>query len=96
MSLSPETGILWERACSRQQSAHADGLKLNITDADNALDLELALEVVGYFRVSQPDAQDIIAQFKEVVSQWPVLAGALRLSRREQNDMAPAFHLSDK
>ncbi|MEN2397688.1 hypothetical protein [Pseudomonas halotolerans] len=75
---------------------HADGLKLNITDADNALDLELALEVAEYFRIGRADAQDIITRFQEVVSQWPVLAGALGLSRREQDNMAPAFHLSHK
>ncbi len=48
---------------------HANGLKLNITDADNALDLELALEAAGYFRVNHADALDIIARLQEVVSQ---------------------------
>ncbi|TPG82203.1 type II toxin-antitoxin system HipA family toxin [Pseudomonas mandelii] len=76
--------------------AHADGLKLNITDADNALDLELAREVAEYFRVSRADAEEIIESFQGVVSQWPTLAGALGLSRREQDKMAPAFWLSGK
>ena len=37
-----------------------DGLKLNITEHDNALDLGLAWEVADYFRVSKNKAEDII------------------------------------
>ena len=74
--------------------AHADGLKLNITDADNALDLELAREVAEYFRVGHNDAAEIIERFQGVVSQWPKVADAVGLSKREQDNMAPAFRLS--
>jgi serine/threonine-protein kinase HipA len=69
-------------------------LKLNITDADNALDLELAREVAEYFRVSRTDADEIIESFQEVVSQWPKVASAAGLSKREQDNMAPAFRNS--
>jgi serine/threonine-protein kinase HipA len=74
--------------------AHADGLILNITDSDNALDLELAREVAEYFRVRHADAKDIIENFQDVVSQWSTVANALGLSKREQDNMAPAFRLS--
>lgn len=94
--LDPGRGWRLSPAYDMNPVPHADGLKLNITDADNALDLELALEVAEYFRVSQIDAQEIIAQFQEVISQWPVLAGALGLSRRDQDNMASAFQLSHK
>lgn len=73
----------------------ADGLKLNITEADNALDLELAREVAGYFRLRPQEAEDIIDGFKGVVSQWRTVAAALGLSAREQDRMAAAFHLAD-
>jgi serine/threonine-protein kinase HipA len=94
--LDPARGWRLSPAYDMNPVPHADGLKLNITDADNALDLELALQVAEYFRVNQADAQGIISQFKEVVSQWSVLACALGLSRRDQDNMAPAFHLSHK
>lgn len=94
--LDPGRGWRLSAAYDMNPVPHADGLKLNITDADNALNLELALEVAEYFRVSQADAQDIISQFQEVVRQWPVLADALGLSRRDQENMASAFHLSHK
>ncbi|WP_260962760.1 type II toxin-antitoxin system HipA family toxin [Pseudomonas citri] len=93
--LDPGRGWRLSAAYDMNPVPHADGLKLNITDADNALDLELALEVAEYFRVGQTDAREIIAQFQEVVSQWPTLAAALGLSKREQDNMAPAFHLSN-
>ncbi len=38
----------------------ADGLTLNITEADNALNLELAREVAEYFRLNQNQANEII------------------------------------
>ncbi|WP_210642359.1 HipA domain-containing protein [Pseudomonas sp. Tri1] len=94
--LDPGRGWRLSAAYDMNPVPHADGLKLNITDADNALDLELALEVAEYFRVSQADAQDIVAQFQETVSQWSTLAEALGLSRREQDNMASAFRLSYK
>ena len=54
--------------------AHASGLKLNITEADNAMDLELARSVADYFRVSVDEAEEIISNQIQVVSQWRTIA----------------------
>ncbi|WP_244104440.1 type II toxin-antitoxin system HipA family toxin [Burkholderia ambifaria] len=75
--------------------AIAEGLKLNITEADNALNLELAREVCEYFRLSLQDADEIIDDFRGVVGQWRTLATRLALSAREQERMADAFRLAD-
>lgn len=50
--LVPGKGWKLSQAYDMNPVAHADGLKLNITDADNALDLELAREVTAYFRLN--------------------------------------------
>jgi serine/threonine-protein kinase HipA len=89
--LDPGRGWRLSAAYDMNPVAHADGLKLNITDSDNALDLELAREVAEYFRVSRTDAKNTIESFQDVVCQWQALAGALGLSRREQDGMAQAF-----
>lgn len=72
----------------------AYGLKLNISEADNAMDLELARSVAKFFRVSKIDADEIIERFQSIVSQWHTLASRLKLSHREQEQMAPAFGLA--
>lgn len=54
--------------------ARSDGLKLNITENDNTLDLELAREVAEYFQLGLTEADDIIANFRGIVSQWRTIA----------------------
>jgi serine/threonine-protein kinase HipA len=74
--------------------AQAQGLKLNISEADNALDLELAREVAPYFRVSPEAAIEVIGKSRSVVRQWPKIAKDLKLNARELERMAPAFGLA--
>ena len=69
----------------------AKGLHLNINEMDNRLDFELALEVIDYFRVSPPRAQEIIEQVSQSVQNWRTEAKAIGLSRIEQDLMADAF-----
>jgi len=72
----------------------ASGLKLNITEKDNALDLTLAMEVAEYFRYTPAEAAAEIARIQKIVRQWPKIAYALGIARREQEWMAPAFQLA--
>lgn len=89
--LDPGRGWRLSAAYDMNPVAHADGLKLNITDADNALDLELAREVAEYFRIGRSDVEVIIDHFRLTIANWQEVAGALGLSRREQDNMAAAF-----
>ncbi|MFZ6045432.1 type II toxin-antitoxin system HipA family toxin [Pseudomonas sp. CR3202] len=92
--LVPGNGWKLSQAYDMNPVAHADGLNLNITDADNALDLDLAREVAGYFRVNLHAADEIIEEFRGIVSQWRTLAQRIGLSMREQDRMADAFRLA--
>lgn len=58
--LVPGSGWRLSEAYDMNPVPDADGLKLNITEADNALDLELAREVAGYFRLSQEDRKSVV------------------------------------
>ncbi len=70
------------------------GLKLNISAADNAMDLDLVRSVAPYFRVPAKIAGEIIERSRGVVKQWPGIASHLGVSAREQERMASAFRLA--
>lgn len=94
--LVPSKGWRLSEAYDMNPVSRADGLKLNITESDNALDLELAREVSDYFRLNLKQADEIIADFREVISQWRTIAQRLALPFREQEYMADAFRLADR
>jgi len=73
----------------------AHGLRLNISEHDNALDLDLLRSVAPYFRVSARTAREVIANSQAIVRQWRTIARALRLSVRACDQMAAAFRLAD-
>ena len=70
---------------------HGAGLRLNISETDNAQDLELALEVAPYFRVGKSRADEIIRHIVKVVQRWPEAAKACGVPKKEQERMASAF-----
>ncbi len=72
----------------------SDGLQLNVSEADNALDLDLAREVAPYFRVPAKAAGEIIERFQAIVAQWRTIARKLRIPAREQERMAESFRLA--
>lgn len=67
------------------------GLTLNISDDDNSLDLDLALEVADFFRIEKDNAKKITENIKKTVGTWRNIALKYGLSRREQELMSAAF-----
>ncbi len=92
--LEPGRGWRLSPAYDMNPVPEASGLKLNISEHDNALDLDLVVSVAPYFRVTGDEAQTIIRHCVGVVGQWRKVASALKLPEREQNDMACAFRLA--
>lgn len=70
------------------------GLTLNINEAENTLDLDLALSVADIFRLKFDEAKAIIEFQKNIVSQWRSIADVLKISRSEQEEMQTAFRLA--
>jgi serine/threonine-protein kinase HipA len=66
---------------------------LNISDDDNRLDFDLAMEVIDFFQLSLLDAEKIKGEVIESVSQWKRVATEVGISRHEQTLMAPAFNI---
>jgi serine/threonine-protein kinase HipA len=69
------------------------GLSLNISTTDNALSIDLALEVAEYFRVSDEKATEIISAVLSEVSKWETIAEKVAISKSERNTMAKAFRV---
>ena len=70
------------------------GLTLNISETDNALDLQLALEVAPFFRLVPPQAELVMAKVVSAVRGWRAVAARYQISREEQEFMANAFRAS--
>ncbi|MFI3240748.1 MAG: HipA domain-containing protein [Bacteroidales bacterium] len=75
---------------------HGFGLKLNITEEDNSLNLDLALEVVQYYGITKQQGEEIIKQICNIVSHWREEAPKYGISRNEQEQMISAFKTADK
>jgi len=68
------------------------GLSLNINLDDNALTLDLPLEVVEYFRLDNKNGIKIIDRIRKAVSNWRRIADKYQLSKSEQELMANVFN----
>lgn len=74
--------------------AHGNGLQLNISETDNALDPELVMSVAGNFRIGPERAVEIFQHMKSAVSTWEIEAIKIGISRNERNLMQGAFRLA--
>jgi serine/threonine-protein kinase HipA len=70
------------------------GLALNISEADNSLDLDLAKSVARFFRISEKRANEIIYEITVAVKDWRLIAKKLWIPTSEQDLMASAFQLA--
>lgn len=73
--------------------ASGEGLKLNISESDNAQDLNLAKEVAEYFRIKPDRANEIISEVIDAVKNWQKEATAIGISTSDQERMARAFRI---
>ena len=71
----------------------ANGLHLNISDNDNSLNYELAMEVIDFFRLSEECAVQIKSDVLASVCNWEAVAMKVGLGRAERQVMAPAFNV---
>lgn len=69
------------------------GLSLNISEDDNSLDFDLALEVSGIFQLKLSKAKEILAEVVSAVGNWQKEAKHVGISNAEQDLMADAFKI---
>ena len=73
---------------------NGSGLKLNISETDNALEIDLAIEVAPYFRIKSNKAKQIVESVKKAVSTWRTIATRYKISKNDQELMSRAFENS--
>lgn len=91
--LLTELGWVLSPAFDLNPDPDGAGLSLNISETDNALSFDLAMEVAPYFRLDPADAEVILRQVRQAVKSWPNQAKALGIVRAEQEIMAAAFEV---
>jgi serine/threonine-protein kinase HipA len=68
------------------------GLQLNIDEANNTLDLNLAKSVGDYFQLNDAEMNQIISDVFNSVDQWKVIASEIGIPRSETEVMEGAFY----
>jgi serine/threonine-protein kinase HipA len=94
--LLEKNGWVLAPAYDMNPMAHGNGLTLNISETDNAQDLELALDVAKHFRVKVSRAKEIVGEVKTAVGGWRTEARRAGIARGEQDRMASAFRIADE
>lgn len=92
--LTPQGWIL-SPAYDINPNPNSNGLLLNISETDNAQELDLALEVAKFFRISSEGAKEQIKKVTTIVKQWREEAKFLQISRSEQDYMERAFRIAN-
>lgn len=75
---------------------HGAGLKLNISESDNAQDLDLALEVAKVFRVKDKRAREVVDEIIGATSRWRAVATDHGIPRTAQDRMRRAFRVAEE
>jgi len=89
--LLTDAGWILSPAYDMNPIEDATGLKLNINDDDNSLELDLAMEVAEHFRLDKVKAETIIKSVKDSVKDWRKVAGKYKIPKSEQEVMSKAF-----
>lgn len=91
--LDPAAGWRLAPAYDLNPVPAGSGLRLNVSETDNAQDLELAREVAPFFRLELDRVDAILEEVVAAVRTWREVADELGLPRAEQERMARAFRL---
>jgi serine/threonine-protein kinase HipA len=89
------TGWALAPAYDMNPDPQGEGLKLNVSETDNAQDLDLAQSVASVFRVKPKRAQEIVSEVIGAVNQWRSVATKRDVTRTAQDRMRRAFRVAE-
>lgn len=71
---------------------YGDELSLNVDEEDNSIDIDLAIQTAMRFGIHESDAEKYAKEILEIIRKnWNRLASEYGLSRRQMEEMKPAF-----
>ncbi len=71
---------------------YGDELSLNVDEDDNSINIELAVETAPRFGISNAEAQTYADKIRKIIKDnWILLASKYGLTRRQIEEMKPAF-----
>jgi serine/threonine-protein kinase HipA len=68
------------------------GLKLNISENDNSLSIDLVMSVAGYFKLNETKSNAILNEMQGMISKWNDVAKNMGISNEERQRMRVAFN----
>ena len=68
------------------------GLKLNISENDNSLSIDLVMSVAGYFKLDETKSKTILNEMQRMISKWNEVAKNMGISNEECRRMSRAFN----
>lgn len=76
---------------------YGDTLSLNVSETDNSISIDLALESAKYYKLSNDEAIEISNSILSTVKEnWEELANKYGINRNEIEYMRPAFYVASK
>lgn len=91
--LYTETGWNLSPAFDINPNETGTGLKLNIDEVDNSLDIDLVMSTAQYYLISVRRAEEIKEEVTKAVSYWREIAAKYKISSSEIERKAKAFRV---
>jgi len=74
----------------------SNGLTLNISENSNDLDISLALKTAYLYQLKSDNAESILQQMHQEISNWPSVAKKFGITNSEIEQTKRAFRLVEK
>lgn len=90
--LLTERGWRLSPAYDMNPNENGTGLKLNISENDNSLSVDLVMSVAGYFMLDETKSEAIHNEMQAMISKWNDVAKNIGIPNAERESMSRAFN----
>ncbi len=90
--LLTERGWRLSPAYDMNPNENGTGLKLNISENDNSLSVDLVMSVAGYFMLDETKSEAIHNEMQAMISKWNDVAKNIGIPNAERQSMSRAFN----